>query len=45
MDDRYIRRKRRDVKVHYIRHEYNNNIVPDAKPNRQANKKQVQKLF
>lgn len=37
MDDRYIRKKRWDVKVHYIRREYNSNIVPDAKSNRQAN--------
>lgn len=32
-------RKRRDVKVHYIRREYNSNIVPDAKANKQANTK------
>ena len=37
MDDRYIRKKRLDVKVHYIRREYNSNIVSDARPNRQAN--------
>lgn len=28
---------RMDVKVHYIRREYNSNIVADAKTNRQAN--------
>lgn len=32
-----VRKKRWDVKVHYIRREYNSNIVSDARPNRQAN--------
>lgn len=32
-----VRKKRWDVKVHYIRRGYNSNIVADAKPNRQAN--------
>lgn len=30
-------RKRWDVKVHYIRRVYNNNIVPEAKGNRKEN--------
>lgn len=37
-NDSRVRKKRWDVKVHYIRREYNSNIVPDARPNRQANK-------
>lgn len=38
MDDHpRVRKKRCDVKVHYIRREYNSNIVSDARPNRQAN--------
>lgn len=39
-----VRKKRWDVKVHYIRRQYNSNIVPDAKPNTQANKKTTKAL-
>ena len=39
-----VKKKRRDVKVHYIRREYNSNIVPDAKTNTQANKKTTKAL-
>ena len=37
-DDPRVRKKRWDVKVHYIRREDNSNIVSDARPNKQANK-------